>query len=133
MEIPFHAIKSIGIGRFSSWAKPFGLTHLTVSYARDGEPRTINLVPCRSVLDPTWITSELVASWHETLGNVEALTNRVQPAQFEPEPPRSVRNGVIALAIIPALLLLIGFRGLLAAQPSLNPAADDFRGPIAAF
>lgn len=108
VEIPFHAIKSIGIGRFSTWAKPFGLSYLTVSYSRDGEPRMIHLVPCRSVLDLTWVTSDLVASWHETLGNVEELTNRVQPAQFEPDTPRSVRIGVIVLAIVPALLVLIG-------------------------
>ena len=31
LEIPFHQIKSIGLGRFSVWAKPGGLDYLTVA------------------------------------------------------------------------------------------------------
>src|SRR5262245_49226453 len=30
IEIPFHAVKSIRLDHFSSWAKPFGLSRLTV-------------------------------------------------------------------------------------------------------
>ena len=109
IEIPFEEVNSVTMDRFSSWAKPLGLSRLTVNYLRDGEPRTVHLVPYESVFDSTEVTSSLVASWHETLRHVETLTNRVQLPQFEPEPQRSpaLLNGlVVAGALILPLVVL---------------------------
>jgi hypothetical protein len=110
LEIPFHAIKSIGLERFSSWAKPFGLSRLTVSYLKDGEPETIYLVPYESVMDPTWETSKLVASWLETLGGVEELSNRVEPPQLNPVDAPSIGLrlviGAFLVLIIPLTFMI---------------------------
>ena len=102
------------MGRFSSWSKPFGLSRLTVSYTQDGEPRAIHLVPYESVLDPTWVTSKLVASWHETLSQVEELSGRVAPPHFETEAPRLSGKGIAAAAflvlVVPlAVVVLVGW------------------------
>ena len=106
VAIPFQAIKSIRLGRFSSWAKPFGLSRLTVRYTQEGEPRAIHLVPHVSAFDPTTVTSELVASWHETLGRVEELTDRVQSPQFEPEPsPPFVTGFLLTVCLIAPVVL----------------------------
>jgi hypothetical protein len=113
IEIPFQAVKSIGLGRFSVWSKPFGLSYLIVRYMQDGEPRAINLIPCTSARDPTWETSKLVASWYETLGRVEELTNRMEPPQFDQASLHSFTRGLAVkavLLIIPlAVLVLIAW------------------------
>jgi len=102
VEIPFKDIKSIGLSRFSTWSKPLGLSRLVVNYFHDDEPRTLHLVPFESIWDPTPKTSRLVSSWHETLGNVEELTNRVEPPQFDPSASESTTAG---LYVIQAALL----------------------------
>ncbi|WP_435008245.1 hypothetical protein P12x_005515 [Tundrisphaera lichenicola] len=106
VEIPFQAIKSIGLDQFSSWAKPFGLSRLTVSYTDDGEPRTIHLVPYESGFDPTPVTSEIVANWHERLGRIEELTNRVQPPQVEQAVSRTFGNRFLFAAVVAPLVIL---------------------------
>ena len=110
IEIPFETIKSVNMDRFSSWAKPLGLSRLTVTYMRDGgAPRTIHLVPYESVFDATSVTSSLVASWHETLGHVETRANRVQLPKFEPEPQQSpvmLNRLIVAGALILPLVIL---------------------------
>jgi hypothetical protein len=88
VEIPFEAIKSVTLGRFS-WTKPFGLNHLRVAYHHRGELRELNLIPFSGVMEPTWVTSQLVVSWLETLRGVEELTNRVETPTSFPEAPRS--------------------------------------------
>ena len=98
VEIPFTAIKSIRLGRFSSWSKPLGLSRLTVSYTQDGQSKTTHLIPYESNLDSTMATSELVASWHETLSGVEKLTNRVEPPHFQPE-PASIWGKVVLVSL----------------------------------
>jgi hypothetical protein len=100
LEIPFDAIKSIGLGRFSSWAKPAGLEHLIVRYGRDGEFETIYLVPHESAFDPTWTTSELVESWFRTLEGVEELSGRIEPPQFDPvTAPFEKTSGLFAAGV----------------------------------
>ena len=109
IEIPFEAINRVTMDRFSSWAKPLGLSRLTVNYLQDGETRTIHLVPYESVFDATSVTSSVVASWHETLGHVETLTNRVQLPKFEPEPQQSpviLNRLIVAGALILPLVIL---------------------------
>ena len=109
IEIPFEAINSVTMGRFSSWAKPLGLSRLNVTYVQDGETRTLHLVPYESVFDSTDVTSSFVASWFETLRHVETLADRVQVPQFEPGPQRSpaLLNGlVVAGALIIPLVVL---------------------------
>ncbi len=103
IDIPFEAVNSITLDRFSSWAKPLGLSRLTVNYVREGQPRTIHLVPYESVFDSTEVTSDLVASWHETLRKVETLADRVQLSDLEPMTQRlPLING---LAVAGALVL----------------------------
>ena len=109
IEIPFEALNSVTMDRFSSWAKPLGLGRLTVNYVQDGETRIIHLVPYESVFDSTAVTSSLVASWLETLRHVETLANRVQSPRFEPEPERSpviLNRLVVAGALILPLVVL---------------------------
>lgn len=119
VEIPFEAIKSIRLGWFSWWSKPLGSSRLEVSYIQDGELRGIDLVPYECSWDSNRDTSALVASWHETLGQVEELAERVEPSSFEPPDP-PLRGGgrrvaaffivivplTIAVAVLVGLLLL---------------------------
>lgn len=95
IEIPLSAIEDIRLDRFSSWAKPLGLSRLTVSYTQGSELTTIHLVPHESPFDPTTITSKLVASLYETLRGVKSLANRMQSAPFEPEPSPSFGKGTV--------------------------------------
>ncbi len=110
VEIPFPAIKGVGLSRFSALSKPFGLSRLTVTYSTDDdfELRTIHLVPFDSASDPTPVTSRVVASWLETLGQVQELTNRVQPAPIGPEPPQRSGSGVMVAAIFVLPLMVMG-------------------------
>mgnify|MGYP001095839185 CR=1 FL=1 len=116
VEIPFRAVRSIGLSRFSSWAKPLGLTRLDVSYVRDGLLTKLHLVPYESVWDSTQATSELVASWHETLGGIEELANRVEPPAFDPAAPSSTeKRNIVArfpfflFSLAAIIMLLIGW------------------------
>ncbi len=115
LEIPFHQIKSIGLGRFSVWAKPGGLDYLTVRYEQDGELKGINLVPYVSVWDPTWNTCKHVAHWYEKLRGVEELTGRLEPPQFDPAVPYSKerRLSVTALLFVGSLMAGAVFAWLL--------------------
>jgi hypothetical protein len=109
LDIPFGAVNSVTMDRFSSWAKPLGLSRLTVNYLRDGKPTTIHLVPYESVFDSTEVTSNLVASWHETLRQVETLANRVQLSQLEPMTQRSPLLSGLALAGVLILPLVVSW------------------------
>ena len=100
VEIPFHAIESICLSRFSSWAKPLGLSRLTVTYVQEGESKTIHLVPYESAFDPTTVTSEITASWHQTLGHVQALTDRVQSSEVQPDVSPSFVMGWLASMVL---------------------------------
>jgi hypothetical protein len=115
LEIPLHAIKSIGLGRFSTLSKPFGLSYLIVRYTQDGEPEVLHLVPYESALNPTWTTSKLVDSWHETLGRVETLANRVEPRPFDPGagPSRRKVAGGLGIVVASALFGMVAGFGLL--------------------
>ena len=109
IEIPFEAVSSVTMDRFSSWAKPLGLSRLTVNYIRDGEPRTIHLVPFESVFDSTEVTSNLVTSWHETLRQVESLADRVHLSELEPVTQRSPLLNGLAVAGALALPLVVSW------------------------
>ncbi len=103
LEILLHAIKSVELGRFSSWAKPFGLNYLIVRYAQDGEAETIHLIPYESAFAPTWKTSELVVSWLDTLRGIDELAGRVASPDIDPAP--SAPSG-FRVAFVAALLVL---------------------------
>jgi hypothetical protein len=112
LTIPFGAIKGIGLGRFSSWSKPFGLEYLAVRYQRDGDLETIRLVPHEGPLDPSWSTSELVESWFRTLEQIEELSGRIEPPTFDPvTPPSMGKLGIFAagMAVFSIGAILLGF------------------------
>jgi hypothetical protein len=101
LSIPFDSIKGIGLGRFSSWSKPFGLDYLIVRYHQQDDLRTIHLIPFESAFDPTWTTSELVWSWYKTLGQIDELAGRIEPPQFEPPTqPTKVLFRMLAAGIV---------------------------------
>ena len=113
LAIPFESIKSIGLDRFSSWTKPLGLENLTIRFERNGGLETIHLVPFESALDPTWMTSELVESWFQTLGEVEQLTGRIEPPTFEPvKPPNAGKAGILATGLIACSLGIVALAWL---------------------
>ncbi len=108
VEIPFKAIKSITIGRFSSWSKPTGLNYLALSYFDEEYPKQINLIPYESALDSTLVTNEIITSWQETLLGVEELTNRVQTPVLETESPRTFGKGLVLAATVVMPLAILG-------------------------
>ncbi|MDX1962622.1 MAG: hypothetical protein SFX18_05680 [Pirellulales bacterium] len=81
LEIPFQDIKWISSTNFSLWTKPFGLSRLTICYRSASESKIVHLIPHNSPFDPTWVTSELVQSWLQTLSQVEQLSDRVEYSQ----------------------------------------------------
>ena len=106
-EAPFHTIKSVGLSRFSTWAKPLGLSRLSVTYVQDGEAHTIFLIPFESVFDSTIVTSKLVESWFDSLRKLDVLSNRIEPPQVAPRPALSLVFALTFFAlviVIPSLL-----------------------------
>ncbi len=107
-QAPFHTIKSVGLGQFSTWAKPLGLSRLIVTYLRDGEAQTIYLVPYESIFDSTPATSKLVESWYDSLTRVEALSGRIEPPEValkSPLPASALIAGSATAFIVFAVVL----------------------------
>lgn len=100
VTIPFEDVDDIQISRFSPWAKPMGLSRLSVAYTHAGESKLIHLVPHESLLDPTAVTSEIVASWFETLRGVAKLSHRVRPSQLDPVPSNPYGKGFAVAALL---------------------------------
>ena len=114
LRIPFKNIKSVGLGQFSKYSKPGGLTYLDVKYAtEEGDFDEIYLVPFHSMFDPTWTTSQIVLSWLETLRDQEALQGRIEPPTFDPsvDGSKNLKSIIFVLFGVAFLLamLLLGF------------------------
>ena len=112
-RIPFDSIKGIGLGRFSSWAKPTGLEYLVVRYQKNDDIETIRLIPHESGFDSTLATSQLVESWFETLSDVEELSGRIETPRFDPVSTLSARgSGQVIAALMGAGILAAAICGL---------------------
>lgn len=115
-EVPFKSITSINLSQFSSCAKPFGLSRLTVGFQHFNEHRIVHLIPYESAFDSTWATNDVVASWFKSLSEIPALQTLVEAYQDGPQidiarqsrTPGRIFLFTICVAV-PMILGLIGF------------------------
>jgi len=63
VEIGLDSIVDVSVGRYSRWAKPYGLDYIAVRYQNDGTERTALLTPTQSWATSTWETNKIVAEW----------------------------------------------------------------------
>ncbi|MDO9129608.1 MAG: hypothetical protein Q7U34_07060 [Anaerolineales bacterium] len=99
-DIPHRAISSISAGLFSRWAKPFGLTYISLQYLQDGKDKTIFLIPAESVFAPTWKTSKVIEDWIAALGQVGELSNRIKLPLPKVKPPTFAQMALFVLLLL---------------------------------
>ncbi|MBK9210760.1 MAG: hypothetical protein IPL71_21755 [Anaerolineales bacterium] len=59
-DVPIQAIRNISVHVFSRWAKPFGLTYISLHFVQKGKEKDRHLVPVETSFSPTWKTSKIV-------------------------------------------------------------------------
>jgi hypothetical protein len=78
IELPINAIIGIETGEFDWHSKPFGLAYIKLLYLDSGSENTVFLVPAKSPFTPVWKTNQLIATWIETMAQIEGLSKRIK-------------------------------------------------------
>ena len=129
IHIPLRAIRELGIGHYSAFAKPVRLDFFSVVWDEAGVIRTRLFTPHSSPFSPAWDTNTVVAEWANA---VRVAAGRVQGREPSFIPFGALNTKKPSLLHFIVLLAVVPFLGVIPIIVFLS-FAQNYGWPVLAF